>query len=87
MSSILERLAAVNSLHASELAAEFGVSAATLRRDLQMLEDQHLLSRTHAVRSLRRSRTSYPFAIAAASTESRSSGSRLWQRPYCRAGS
>jgi DeoR family transcriptional regulator, aga operon transcriptional repressor len=47
VSSILERLAAVNSLNASELAAEFGVSAATLRRDLQMLEDQHLLARTH----------------------------------------
>ena len=42
VSSILERLAAVNSLNASELAAEFGVSTATLRRDLQMLEDQHL---------------------------------------------
>jgi DeoR family transcriptional regulator, aga operon transcriptional repressor len=47
VSSILDRLASVKSLNASKLAAEFGVSAATLRRDLQMLEDQHLLSRTH----------------------------------------
>jgi len=47
VSSILERLAAENSVNATELAAEFGVSAATLRRDLQMLEDQKLLSRTH----------------------------------------
>ncbi len=47
VSAILERLAAENSLNATELAAEFGVSAATLRRDLQMLEDQRLLTRTH----------------------------------------
>ena len=47
VSAILERLAAENSLNATELAGEFGVSAATLRRDLQMLEDQKLLTRTH----------------------------------------
>jgi DeoR family transcriptional regulator, aga operon transcriptional repressor len=47
VSAILERLAAENSLNATDLAAEFGVSAATLRRDLQMLEDQRLLTRTH----------------------------------------
>jgi DeoR family transcriptional regulator of aga operon len=47
VSAILERLAAEQSLKAVELAAEFGVSVATLRRDLQMLEDQKLLSRTH----------------------------------------
>ena len=47
VSAILERLAADHSVNATELAAQFGVSAATLRRDLQMLEDQKLLSRTH----------------------------------------
>jgi DeoR family transcriptional regulator of aga operon len=47
VSAILERLAAEHSLKAVDLAREFGVSAATLRRDLQMLEDQKLLSRTH----------------------------------------
>jgi DeoR family transcriptional regulator of aga operon len=47
VSAILDRLAAEHSLNAAELAAEFGVSSATLRRDLQMLEDQKLLSRTH----------------------------------------
>jgi DeoR family transcriptional regulator of aga operon len=47
VSAILERLATEHSIDAGELAAEFGVSAATLRRDLQMLEDQKLLSRTH----------------------------------------
>jgi DeoR family transcriptional regulator of aga operon len=47
VSAILDRLAAEHSLNAADLADEFGVSAATLRRDLQMLEDQKLLSRTH----------------------------------------
>ena len=47
VSAILDRLAAEHSLNAADLAEEFGVSAATLRRDLQMLEDQKLLSRTH----------------------------------------
>jgi len=47
VSAILERLAAHGSVSASDLAASFGVSAATLRRDLQMLEDQKLLTRTH----------------------------------------
>jgi DeoR family transcriptional regulator of aga operon len=47
VSAILERLAANGSVSATDLAALFGVSAATLRRDLQMLEDQKLLTRTH----------------------------------------
>ena len=47
ISAILELLAENRSLNASDLAVEFGVSAATLRRDLQMLADQKLLSRTH----------------------------------------
>ncbi len=47
VSAILERLAAEHSLNAAELADEFGVSTATVRRDLQMLEDQKLLNRTH----------------------------------------
>ena len=47
VSAILDRLAVEHSLDAGELAEEFGVSSATLRRDLQMLEDQKLLSRTH----------------------------------------
>ena len=47
VSAILDLLAENHSLNASDLAVEFGVSGATLRRDLQMLEDQKLLSRTH----------------------------------------
>lgn len=47
VSAILERLATRGSINATELATTFGVSAATLRRDLQMLEDQKLLMRTH----------------------------------------
>jgi DeoR family transcriptional regulator of aga operon len=47
VSTILERLAGQGSVDAGRLAGEFGVSAATIRRDLQVLEDQKLLSRTH----------------------------------------
>ena len=47
VSAILERLSADGSVDAGRLAEEFVVSAATIRRDLQVLEDQKLLSRTH----------------------------------------
>lgn len=47
VSTILERLADQSSVDAGRLAGEFGVSAATIRRDLQVLEDQKLLARTH----------------------------------------
>lgn len=47
VTAILERLAVEQTLRATDLAREFGVSAATLRRDLQLLEDQKLLARTH----------------------------------------
>ncbi len=47
VSAILDRLAVEHTLNASDLAHEFGVSGATLRRDLQMLEEQKLLARTH----------------------------------------
>jgi DeoR family transcriptional regulator of aga operon len=47
VSAILERLSGQGSVDAGRLAGEFGVSAATIRRDLQVLEDQKLLSRTH----------------------------------------
>lgn len=47
MSAILERLAGNGSLGVGEIAAEMGVSPATIRRDLQLLQGQRLLSRTH----------------------------------------
>jgi DeoR family transcriptional regulator of aga operon len=47
MSAILERVSSHGSVDAGHLAGEFDVSAATIRRDLQVLEDQRLLSRTH----------------------------------------
>jgi DeoR family transcriptional regulator, aga operon transcriptional repressor len=47
VSTILARLAHEGSVDAGRLAGEFAVSAATIRRDLQMLADQKLLSRTH----------------------------------------
>jgi DeoR family transcriptional regulator of aga operon len=46
-SAILERLSRAGSLDAGPLAAEFGVSAATIRRDLELLDRQRLLTRTH----------------------------------------
>lgn len=47
VTAILDRLATTGSLDVAALAAEHGVSTATIRRDLQMLEDQRLLARTH----------------------------------------
>ena len=47
VSAILERVASHGSVDAGHLADEFRVSSATIRRDLQVLEDQKLLSRTH----------------------------------------
>jgi DeoR family transcriptional regulator, aga operon transcriptional repressor len=47
LSSILELLASDGAVDVAELAGRFGASAATVRRDLQLLEEQRLLSRTH----------------------------------------
>jgi DeoR family transcriptional regulator of aga operon len=47
VSAILERVSSHGSVDAGHLAEEFEVSPATIRRDLQVLEDQKLLSRTH----------------------------------------
>src|SRR4051795_13478131 len=47
VSAILERVSHHGSVDAGHLAGEFRVSPATIRRDLQVLEDQRLLSRTH----------------------------------------
>lgn len=47
VSAILEVLSSDGSVSVAELSQSFGVSAATLRRDLQMLEEQKLLNRTH----------------------------------------
>lgn len=44
---ILRRLNERASVGVGELAAEFGVSMASVRRDLQLLEGQKLLTRTH----------------------------------------
>src|SRR5919197_2919574 len=45
--AIVERLAANGSVAVGDLAGELGVSAATVRRDLALMEDQRLLNRTH----------------------------------------
>jgi DeoR family transcriptional regulator, aga operon transcriptional repressor len=47
VSAILEQVSHHGSVDAGHLAGEFRVSPATIRRDLQTLEDQRLLSRTH----------------------------------------
>jgi DeoR family transcriptional regulator of aga operon len=45
--AIMDELAMGRALYVRTLAARFGVSAATVRRDLQSLEEQKLLRRTH----------------------------------------
>lgn len=47
LSSILEEIAKGGSVGVTDLAARFDVSAATIRRDLELLEEQRLLARTH----------------------------------------
>ena len=47
LSAILERLSGNGSVGVADIAGELGVSSATIRRDLQLLESQRLLARTH----------------------------------------
>ena len=44
---ILEELSVVGSVGVTDLCERMGVSAATIRRDLELLEEQRLLTRTH----------------------------------------
>ncbi|MCY1143119.1 DeoR/GlpR family DNA-binding transcription regulator [Actinoplanes sp. Pm04-4] len=60
VSTILERVNEHGSVDAGELAEEFAVSPATIRRDLQMLEDQRLVSRTHGGAVVRESPLEVP---------------------------
>jgi DeoR family transcriptional regulator of aga operon len=47
LSAILESVSRNGSVSVTELAAGFGVSVATVRRDLELLDDQRLISRIH----------------------------------------
>lgn len=47
LGAILERLSVDGSVNVVEIARTLDVSAATVRRDLRLLEDQRLLERTH----------------------------------------
>jgi DeoR family transcriptional regulator of aga operon len=47
LGAILERLAGNGSVSVTEIAGDLDVSAATIRRDLELLESQRLLARTH----------------------------------------
>lgn len=47
LSVVLEKLSEGGTVGVAELGRELGVSAATIRRDLQLLEGQRLLTRTH----------------------------------------
>ena len=47
VAAIVERLSGNGTIGVADLAVDLGVSAATIRRDLQLLEDQRMLRRTH----------------------------------------
>ncbi len=47
LSAILEQLASDGAVEVAHLAGRFGASVATVRRDLQLLEEQRMLDRTH----------------------------------------
>ena len=47
LETILEWLSGTGSVNVTDISDELGVSAATVRRDLDLLERQRLLARTH----------------------------------------
>jgi len=47
LAAILDELASDRAVVVAELASRLGVSTATVRRDLELLQDQRLLTRTH----------------------------------------
>lgn len=47
LATILDELSANSSVRVAELSERFGVSLATVRRDLQLLEEQRLVARVH----------------------------------------
>ena len=47
LSLILERVAETGNATVARLAHDFGVSSASIRRDLELLDSQHLITRTH----------------------------------------
>jgi DeoR family transcriptional regulator, aga operon transcriptional repressor len=47
LKAILQWLSGTGSVNVTDISDELGVSAATIRRDLDLLERQHLLARTH----------------------------------------
>ncbi|MEO8477790.1 MAG: DeoR/GlpR family DNA-binding transcription regulator [Actinomycetota bacterium] len=47
LNAILEELSSDGTVGVAELVGRLGVSAATIRRDLELLEEQRLLTRTH----------------------------------------
>ena len=47
VAAVMEALAADGTVDVTALVERLGVSAATVRRDLQLLEEQRMLSRTH----------------------------------------
>src|SRR5438552_14569708 len=47
LDAILERLSGNGSVNVTDISDELGVSTATVRRDLALLERQRLLARTH----------------------------------------
>ena len=62
MAAILVRLREHGEVHATDLAAEFGVSQATLRRDLAILEEQGLCTRRYGGAVPTESSTELPVA-------------------------
>ena len=72
---ILDRLNSHGTVGVTELAADLGVSLASVRRDLELLEDQHLLNRTHGGAVSTGVLYELRCGIAAAGTKRRSEGS------------
>lgn len=63
LAAILETIERSGSVSVAELAAEFAVSASSLRRDLRILQDQRVLRRTHGGAVAHPDASEYPVAL------------------------
>ena len=76
LSAILTELSEDGGVEVADLATRFDVSPATIRRDLELLEEQRLLARTHGGAVPRACSTSCRSATRARVTRTRSGASR-----------
>jgi DeoR family transcriptional regulator, aga operon transcriptional repressor len=63
LAAILDTIERSGSVSVADLAAQFAVSASSLRRDLRILQDQHVLRRTHGGAVAHPDASEYPVTL------------------------